>query len=118
MIKIIKVKLNVDMLGYPIGSILTLINQKYSGDGIFLSSYFRKRIKDSKLDNCLTILKCEIENEKTSIQELEDDYKEVEKEVAPEIKTIESIKSKKRGRPKSKRGRPKSKRGRPKSKKD
>jgi hypothetical protein len=102
MIKIIKVKLNIDMLDYPAGSILTLINQKYSDDGIFLSSYFRKRIKDSKLDNCLTILEYEIENEKTPIQELEDDYKEVEKEIVPEIKAVKIAKSKKQKRLKSK----------------
>jgi len=102
MIKIIKVKLNVEMLGYKAGSILTLTNQKYSGDGIFLDSYFRKRIKDSKLDNCLTILNGEIERDKTPIQELEDEYKEVEKEVTPEIKKVVPTKPKKRGRSKIK----------------
>lgn len=56
MIKIIRVKLNVNMLHYKKGSILTLTNSKHSGSGIFISPYFKRRIEDSKIDNCLEIL--------------------------------------------------------------
>lgn len=100
MIKIIKVKLNVDMLDYKAGSILTLTNQKYSSDGIFLDSYFKKRIKDAKIDNCLKIINSEIQSEKTQDQELDTDYKEIQKEVSTEIKDFNQKTLKKRGRPK------------------
>lgn len=102
MIKIIKVKLNVDMLSYLKGSILTLTTQQNSNSGIFLSPYFNNRIKDSKIDNCLEIIS-ESENEsiKTPIKEIE--VMEIEKVKQEEESTEKSPeKPKKRGRKKSK----------------
>lgn len=96
MIKIVKVKLNVDMLSYKAGSTLILTNQKYSNEGIFLDSYFKNRIKDSKIDNCLIILDREIEIEKNPIEELNDDYKELEKETKIESRNNKLKKSRKR----------------------
>ena len=54
--KTIKVKLNVDLLTYKKGSILTLTHKRNSEEGVFLSPYFKRRIADAKIDNCLTVL--------------------------------------------------------------
>ena len=51
--KDIKVKLNVPLLHYRKGEILTFTD----GDrGIKLDAFWVKRIQDSKIDNCLEIL--------------------------------------------------------------
>jgi len=95
MIKTIKVKLNVDMLQYKKGSILTLTNQKHSGEGVFLCPYFKRRIEDSKIDNCLEIIN-NIDDDENYIT-----VNRAEKSSLDGIKTT-IAKPKKRGRPKDK----------------
>ncbi|MGD9276249.1 MAG: hypothetical protein PVJ67_03700 [Candidatus Pacearchaeota archaeon] len=46
------VKLNIDLLNYKKGQKLTLTKDN---SGIKITSYWLKRLKDSKIDNCLTI---------------------------------------------------------------
>lgn len=107
MIKIIRVKLNVDMLSYKKGSVLTLTNSKHSGSGIFISPYFKRRIEDSKIDNCLKILttielkpldsKTKKEVTKKPQESIDDDDNHILVDLESRKKPI-----KKRGRPKAK----------------
>jgi len=48
----IKVKLNVALLNYRQGETITL----EAKDGVPINKYWARRIKDSVIDNCITIL--------------------------------------------------------------
>lgn len=48
---ITKVKLNVDLMGLRAGTILNIGSNQTPR-----TSYWNRRIKDSKIDNCLTLL--------------------------------------------------------------
>lgn len=100
MMKTIKVKLNVDMLHYKKGSILTLTSKKHSGDGIFLCPYFKRRIKDSEIDNCLEIIGANITSNFSIGSGITKSG--ITKENNIEDNIIEKPVSKKRGRPKTK----------------
>jgi hypothetical protein len=60
----IKIKLNMNLLNYLKGTILTLTN---GCKGTKLTSFWKKRIKDSKIDNCITILKDDCSKEKLTL---------------------------------------------------
>ena len=47
-----KIKLNLDLKGFKKG---TILNLKEKG-GIVLEQYWRNRIRDSRFDNCITII--------------------------------------------------------------
>lgn len=48
-----KLKLNAELAGHPSGSIITIKTDKV---GIPLDRYWRDRIKDAKIDECVKIL--------------------------------------------------------------
>lgn len=47
----IKVKLNVDLMGLRKGTILNIGSEQCP-----MTGYWKNRIKDSKIDNCLTLM--------------------------------------------------------------
>lgn len=47
-----KIKLNTDLNGYKSGQEITIKSE----NGIPLDSYWRARVKDSKLDGCLNVI--------------------------------------------------------------
>jgi hypothetical protein len=63
MSKLIKVKLNYDLGGYLKDQILTLGSSKTP-----LDSFWSRRLEDSKIDNCLTIIE-DHEEDKEMISE-------------------------------------------------
>lgn len=52
-----KIKLNVNLKGYKKGSIIDI----YEIEGIPKDQYWRNRLKDSKIDNCIEIIKEKVE---------------------------------------------------------
>lgn len=48
------IKLNTKIDGHPEGQIVRLVSDKH---GTPVSSFWRNRVKDSKLDKCLLVLK-------------------------------------------------------------
>lgn len=63
--KTIKVMLNVTLLGIPKGSVITLGTKKYP-----LSGFWGRRLRDSKIDHCLTIIDEEQTQLKTKKKEV------------------------------------------------
>ena len=53
MIKNIKIKLNVDLNGFKKGRV---INVKTDNEGTIIDAFWRARLKDSKIDNCIEIV--------------------------------------------------------------
>ncbi len=56
----IKIRLNVGLMGLRKGTILNLGSKQTP-----LTSYWQRRIKDSRIDNCLTIISDVKDNEPT-----------------------------------------------------
>jgi len=48
----VKIKVNKDLFGFKKGETFTIEDDK----GIPLDSYWRKRLKDSEFDNCITVI--------------------------------------------------------------
>ena len=53
MIKNIKIKLNVDLAGFEKGRI---INVEADSEGTIIDAFWRARLKDSKIDNCIEVV--------------------------------------------------------------
>lgn len=49
-----KIKLNVDLNGLPKGRVITI---KTNSEGTIIDAFWRARFKDSKIDNCIEIVK-------------------------------------------------------------
>ncbi len=47
-------KINSEGLGYPIGTELEIASDK---SGMPISKFWRRRLKDSEVDNCITVVK-------------------------------------------------------------
>ena len=54
----ISIKINVPMMGYKKGDIVKLQTK----NGLVRDSFWRKRIKDSVIDNCVEVLRGEVGN--------------------------------------------------------
>ncbi len=52
--KAIKLKLNQPMLGYAAGREVTIQTDK---DGVPLEKFWRRRLKDAEIDNCVEVIK-------------------------------------------------------------
>ena len=52
--KAIKLKLNQPMLGYEAGREVTIQTDK---DGVPLEKFWRRRLKDADIDNCVEVVK-------------------------------------------------------------
>lgn len=54
--KKVNLKLNVDLNGKKAGSIVTV---KIDRDKVIIDPYWRRRLKDAEIDNCVEVVKIE-----------------------------------------------------------
>jgi len=50
--KMMRIKLNTPLAGFPVGHELEIEHKK----GVPLDSFWRKRLKDAKIDDCISIV--------------------------------------------------------------
>ena len=55
----IKLKINIDLGGYKAGTIIDLATDSY---GNIFDNFWARRLKDSKIDNCVEIVNDKIQN--------------------------------------------------------
>lgn len=58
--KIIRIKVNVDLPGHPAGSVVRVTAHD---DGTPVSSFWRRRLRDSVIDGCCEIMRPDEEGE-------------------------------------------------------
>lgn len=62
-LKKVTLKLNVDLKELPKGSIFDLAVDR---DGMVVDRYWRKRVQDSKIDNCVSVIQPKKQKEKST----------------------------------------------------
>lgn len=68
-LKKVTLKLNVDLKELPKGSVFDLSVDR---DGVIIDRYWRKRVQDSKIDNCVSVIQPKKQNKEKSTTKREE----------------------------------------------